>query len=142
MTDSDSSEQSVLLKTDVLGRRRTSKKQRDEILDAFETGALSGPDFARVHGINYQTFATWRQKRRKERGEYPPSHLKEVSPESEPASTTTTKGFTLIEAVVEDEAREALTIELPGGSRTRVHNESQMALLAELLKRLQPSSSC
>lgn len=123
-----------------MGRRRTSKKQRDEILDAFEAGALSGPDFARVHGLNYQTFATWRQKRRKERGEYSPSNLKEDS--SKPETAPIPETFTLIEAVVEGEAREALTIELPGGSRVRVQNQSQMTLLAELLKRLQPSSSC
>lgn len=140
MIDSDSNQQPVLLKTDVLGRRRTSKKQRDEILDAYEAGALSGPDFARVHGINYQTFATWRQKRRQERGEYPASNLKEGS--SKPKTDPTSSAFTLIEAIVEDETREALIIELPGGSRARIHNESQMTLLADLLKRLQPSSSC
>ena len=65
MTDSDVQEKVQLLKTDALGRVRTTREQREAILDAFETGALSGPEFAQVHGINYQTFATWRQKRRR-----------------------------------------------------------------------------
>ncbi|MCF6312677.1 MAG: hypothetical protein L3J39_09530 [Verrucomicrobiales bacterium] len=65
MTDSDLKEKAQLLKTDRLGRVRTPRDQRDAILDAFETSALSGIEFAQVHGIKYQTFATWRQKRRR-----------------------------------------------------------------------------
>lgn len=68
MTDSDSAGDSAFLKTDALGRTRTTKEQRIAILDAFDQSGLSGPDFARVHGIKYQTLATWRQKRRKEQG--------------------------------------------------------------------------
>ena len=51
MTDSDSSGGTELVKTDVMGRLRTTRKQREAFLDAFDKGGLSGPDFARVHGI-------------------------------------------------------------------------------------------
>lgn len=45
-----------LLKSDRLGRTRFTEEQRDAFLDAYEEGALSGPEFARVHGLKYQTF--------------------------------------------------------------------------------------
>ncbi len=69
MTDGDSAGEASFVKTDTLGRIRTTREQREALLDAFEAGGLSGPEFTRIHGINYQTFATWRQKRRRERGE-------------------------------------------------------------------------
>ena len=36
-----------------------------ELLAEYERSGLSGPAFARVTGINYQTFAWWRQEQRK-----------------------------------------------------------------------------
>jgi|GEM_PF-4125838 len=58
-------------KTDVFGRVRISKEHREALLDAFENGGTSGLAFARTHGVNYQTFASWIQKRRRERDSYP-----------------------------------------------------------------------
>lgn len=145
MTDNDRADQSTLIKTDALGRVRTTKEQREALLDAFEAGGLSGPDFVRVHGINYQTFATWRQKRKRERGEYEDSS---ADGGYEPGS------FTLIEAEVpdlhaDDEASEEISIsstplcvELPCGALVRIRDASSIALAVELIKELVRLRSC
>jgi transposase len=58
----------AILKTDVLGRVRTSRERREHLLDEFERSGLSGQKFAALVGIKYPTFATWAQKRRRQRG--------------------------------------------------------------------------
>ena len=55
--------QPVLLKTDVLGRVKHSREQRERILDEYERSGVSGPKFAALAGVKYQTFATWLQRR-------------------------------------------------------------------------------
>ena len=60
----------TVLKRDLLGRVTTPKAQREALLDAFERSGLKGTSFARIAGVNYQTFASWIQKRRRERGDY------------------------------------------------------------------------
>ena len=60
-----------LLKTDVLGRVRVKKARRDVLLDEFERGGTSAQAFAKRVGIKYQTFASWVQKRRRARKQYP-----------------------------------------------------------------------
>ena len=45
------SESEHLLKTDVLGRTRMSRAQREAILDAFESSGMTGQAFALQHGI-------------------------------------------------------------------------------------------
>jgi hypothetical protein len=55
----------VVIKADVLGRVRTSRERREQLLDEFEKSGLTGQKYAAVVGINYQTFATWAQKRRR-----------------------------------------------------------------------------
>ncbi len=60
-----------VLKTDVLGRVRTPRARQEALLDEFERSGVSGAKFAELAGINYQTFATWAQRRSKR----PPRHL-------------------------------------------------------------------
>ena len=55
----------AILKTDVLGRVKTPKERREQLLDEFEKSGLTGQKFAALVGIKYQTFATWAQKRRR-----------------------------------------------------------------------------
>lgn len=65
MTDGDMTEGSaVVLRQDRAGRVRRSAAQRAEILGEFDRSGLSGPQFARVSGLSYQTLATWLKKRR------------------------------------------------------------------------------
>ena len=49
----------IILKTDGLGRVRTSLAQREALLDAFERSGLSGMQFAALHGLKYPSFANW-----------------------------------------------------------------------------------
>jgi len=59
--------ESVILKTDRLGRVRTPLAQRDALLDAFERSGLSGMKFAALHGVKYPSFANWVQQRKRHR---------------------------------------------------------------------------
>ncbi len=60
----------VVLKQDVLGRVKTPAARREQLLDEFERSGLPGQKFAELTGIKYQTFATWAQKRRRQRGDF------------------------------------------------------------------------
>lgn len=120
MTDSDDDRRNQLLKIDTRGRIRSTQKQRDAVLDAYEASGLSGPDFCRVHGFKYQTFATWRQKRRESREG---DNLK---------ATAATETVTLLEASAE-ELSGSLRIDLPGGARIEVCDRNQSRLAAQLL---------
>ena len=68
--DSPAAEPSQLLKTDVLGRTRMCRAQREAILDTFEASGMSGQAFALQHGIKIQTFASWIQKQKCARGNF------------------------------------------------------------------------
>jgi transposase len=43
-------------------------ERREALLDEFERSGVSAMAFAKMAGVNYATFANWRQKRRKARG--------------------------------------------------------------------------
>src|SRR5690348_11063090 len=70
----------VVLKQDVLGRVRTPKARREQLLDEFERSGLPGLKFAELAGIKYQTFATWAQTRRRQRGDYAAGKVKATKP--------------------------------------------------------------
>ena len=122
-----------LVKSDVLGRMRTTKEQREALLDAFEEGGLSGPDFARVHGVNYQTFASWRQNRRRLRNDSP---LATSAPKPKSQSL---QSFTLIEASLDqgDDDEEPLVLELPGEIRLVIANPTQVTLAVAFINHWQ-----
>ena len=54
----------IILKSDRRGRLRFTPEQRLALLDAYDASGLSGPKFAQLHGVNYQTFAGWFQRKR------------------------------------------------------------------------------
>jgi hypothetical protein len=117
-----------IFKTDARGHIRMPVERREALLDEFEKSGLSGAKFARLAGIHYGTFATWAQRRRKERA------ASGTAPGSGPVR--------LIEATVEGATRTetgsmadagGLVIELPGGGRVRVESPMQLRLAAELL---------
>jgi cobalamin biosynthesis protein CbiD len=86
---------------------------------------LSGPEFSRVHGINYQTFATWSQKRNRAR-------------KSNIAGTTATaaQSITLVEAVAAERPSATVSVDLPGGCRVQIDSHQQLRLVAGLLAEL------
>jgi DNA-binding transcriptional regulator YiaG len=55
------------LRTDA--RVRVPAERRNELLDEFERSGISAMRFAKMAGINYATFANWRQKRRQARAQ-------------------------------------------------------------------------
>jgi hypothetical protein len=119
----------TILKTDVLGRVKTPAARREQLLDEFERSGLTGQKFAEVVGIKYQTFATWAQKRRRQRGADP--------------AVKRPKQLRWLEAVVEegqssgDKNPLALVLELPGGAKVQITDAKQAELAAVLLRALQ-----
>lgn len=128
-----------LLKTDVLGRVRVKKARRDVLLDEFERGGTSAQAFAKLVGIKYQTFASWVQKRRRARKQYPPAA------KALPSAPTTAGALRLVEAVAEpavSKETETLIVHLPVGARVEVRDARQAVLAAELLKALAAARPC
>ena len=54
MTDMNETTE-VIMKTDRRGRLRYTAQQKQAFLEAFESSGLSGPQFAALHGVHYQT---------------------------------------------------------------------------------------
>ena len=128
MTNTTPTEEAVI-KTDVIGRVRTSRERREQLLDEFERSGLSGQKFAALAGIKYPTFATWAQKRRRASGAYPAKV---------PARRTDKVKW--LEAVVEAAkpagGKSSLVLELPGGAKAEINDIQQVAWAAELLRAL------
>jgi len=134
MTEAGSSTDSTLIKTDSLGRMRTSPERRELLLREFERSGLSGAAFAAMIGINYQTFAGWRQKRARGR-------KSGMAPRVRAQAT-----LRLIEAVVAvkpdtTRSEDRLIIHLPGDARMELSHADQLPLMSALLKSLQTSGS-
>jgi hypothetical protein len=113
-----------VIKTDVLGRKRTSAAHREKLLGEFDQSGLSTKKYAELIGIKYQTLATWLQKRRQQ--------TKLPMPPVEPGKW--------LEAVVESAAGRrsgaGLVLTLPGGVRMEVADEQQAVLAAVLIRTL------
>ncbi len=109
-----------MLKTDTQGRVLTPAKDREALLDAFEESGMSGAAFARLHGIRYTTFASWRRARR----------LRHHAPEPNEV------GFQEITLESEQRPGPALTVELPGGGRFKLERADQLPMAKALLRYL------
>ena len=130
-----------VLKQDARGRVRVPVERREALLEEFEGSGMSGAQFARLAGIKYVTFASWVQKRRRQRAAL-------TAAESGPSGDPVIGGGSIrfVEAaLVEGSRRElhsrvvsgqGLLIELPGGSRMRVESPIQVDMAAELLSRI------
>lgn len=115
----------MVLKSDKAGRVQTPVQRQVELVREFERSGLSGPRFAELAGVKYQTFATWR-RRHGGRGA-----AREQSKPARPVFLEVTA------APARPAAEEAsLEITLPGGARANLHDERQVPLLAALLKAL------
>lgn len=114
-----------LLKMDAVGRVRTPRAKREEILDQFEGSGVSGVEFAELAGIKYPTLASWVQRRRRERG----GRGRRAKPSGE---------VRFVEAMVErpDAGPDPLEVELPGGARLRIAGPEQVPLAVQLIRGL------
>ena len=128
MTDMQKSD-AAILKTDGRGRVRTPAARRESLLDEFERSGLSGPKFAALAGIKYQTFAAWSARRRKLNG-----NKVSVKPAHQ---------VRWLEAVVDQAQRStgpkalSLLVQLPGGARIELVDAEQAPLAAALLRSLE-----
>ena len=131
-----------VLKTDVLGRVKTPRARQEVLLDEFERSGVSGQKFAALIGVNYQTFATWVQRRRRTLGKYPPRAKPRIAPRAGAGGP-----LRLLEAVMENASASTvedgpLCLQLPGGARVEIHDARQALLAAELLRALATARSC
>jgi len=117
MTEADQ-----LLKVDVAGRVWTPRARRDALLDEFERGGTPATEFARRVGIKYPTFASWVQKRRRQKAAG--GGAKAIEP------------LRWMEALVGGGAAPALCVHLPGGARMEIGDAAGAALAAQLLRAL------
>jgi DNA-binding transcriptional regulator YiaG len=142
MDEAEATERAGILKRDALGRVTMSQRQREAMLDAFERSGLKAAQFARAAGVNYQTFASWVQRRRHERGEY--ARKPEVAPaalrlvEAVVAAPDASHGEDACEArtVIGTATGVPLEVQLPGGARMLVRDTAQVPLVAQLLRAL------
>ena len=105
---------------------QTPVARHERLLDEFERSGLSGPKYAALAGIKYQTLAGWARKRRGRRDGSRTSLVKPV------------EAGRWLEAVVEQvqNPAAALVLHLPGGVRVEVADGKQVALAAVLVRAL------
>lgn len=116
-----------VLKADVLGRVRTPPERREALLDEFEKSGMSGAKFAQFIGIKYSTWASWVQKRGRQRkargasGERVPMRFVEAMVPTEKTAPST-------------DCRSTLRLHFPGGAHLAIADRPQALLAAELLR--------
>ena len=105
-----------VLKSDTLGRVHTPKARREALLEEFERSGVSGKKFAAMVGVNYQTFASWVQKRSEARRR----HTVAV-PQKPMIDVPASEALRLVEAVIADDhvqeagaSEPSLCVRLPG----------------------------
>lgn len=129
-----------ILKTDKRGRVRSTLDQRLAVLEQMERSGLSGPQFARVAGIPYQTLATWRQRHKKAGQSQPPAVR--LTPAEAGAGPCRSIRLVEVAAAAEPATSARLRIDLPGGASTVVADRAQAALAAALIQALEVATSC
>jgi hypothetical protein len=122
-----------IIKTDCIGRIRVSCEHREKLLDTFESSGMSGQKFAEHCGVKYTTFASWIQKRRRERNEYPTKH---AAPPESLLQSLAEVSLAEVELVPIKATNEGLSIELPGGARMILDHPAQAPLAAALIYNL------
>lgn len=124
MTSDLESPEIEILKTDRLGRVQRSREEVDTILDAFEASAMSGAEFARQHGLNYPSFASWRSRRRKEQ--------KRHADQSDPQGSS----FTFFEVAAESCPQDSITIEFADQIKLKVATVAQVKIASALIREM------
>ena len=125
--DSSSNSDSLILKTDAVGRVKTPLERREFLLAEFSRSGLSGKQFAKLSGIKYSTFTYWLQRRK---------HKAQGST-STPAEA---QQVSWLEAVVEQPSSskaQGLLLHLPGGVRAELTSSRHIDLAAALVRALE-----
>lgn len=117
-----------IIKCDRKGRLRYTAECKQELIEAYEASGLSGPKFAELHGVKYQTLVSWLKKRRRAGAggqalvAFVPAEL-----EHEPRGHAGTLPVELL---------------LPDGMRLVVHAAGQVELAVRIIRELQSSRPC
>ena len=114
----------IILKSDASGRVLVPVERQVELVREFERSGLSGPRFAEIAGMKYQTFAA----RRRRHGTPPPTR-QPGAPSVQPPGTAS-----WLEATVEPAGETSIVVRPPGGATMELSHSGQAALAAELLK--------
>lgn len=114
-----------LLRQDTRGRVRTSRERRAALLSEFDRSGVSAARFARMAGINYQTFAGWLQGRRRAVGESGP-----------PARRKKSVRWIELGAPAGSASATPLRVQLPGGASIEITAPGQLPAAAALLREL------
>lgn len=112
-----------LVRSDRRGRLRYTSGQREALLNAYDSSGLSGPKFAALHGVKYQTFAAWLQRRKRSD---PAAGL--------PAPDRVT--LVQIEAPMPSGHDDGLRLRFPGGIEIHVASRTAVPLAAALIREL------
>lgn len=121
-----------IAQADRCGRLRYSTEQKTALIEAYQSSGLSGPRFAQLHGVNYQTLASWLRKCRK-----PPGPI--------PTSKSAFGLLSLVPAELHDgpsAVARPLAIVLPGGIRFEVSDPTHAPIAAAMIRELQSQSPC
>lgn len=116
-------------RTDRLGRVRTPRERREELLAEYESSGLSQAAFARRAGVRYPTFAHWVQERRRAGGG-----------EADPLKPARTPRFVELRLPSAPRAPSAapavpeLSVTLPDGVVVRGAEPSVLAVLVRALR--------
>lgn len=115
----------MILKRDAGGRVVVPVQRQIELVREYERSGLSGPKFAAMAGLKYQTFATWRRKH----GTEPPLRSRSVA-EGSPVRVA------WLEAELSPNVSSVggIALLLPGGARVEITRPEQAALAAQLVK--------
>ena len=109
----------TIIKSDRIGRPHYSKEFKAEVLAGYDASGMGAPAFAERCGVKYPTFAGWLAKRRREKS-VPPA---------------TAQSF-LIAEVAENTPGDSVRITLPGGAAAEFTAQSQVPLVAALIRAL------
>jgi transposase-like protein len=120
-----------LVKADRRGRLRYSPEQRSALVDAYQSSGLSGPRFAAIHGVAYQTLAGWLLKRKKS--------ARLARPASQQSAF-----LSLVAAELEAPPPSGAPMEiiLPGGAKLAITAPGHIPLAAALVRELANSRPC
>lgn len=117
------SKEAIILKSDAGGRVLVPLEQQVELVREYERSGLSGPKFAEMAGVKYQTFATWRRKH----GSQPPTRQPRMSSPPIPSASW-------LEATVEPAGETSILVRLPGGATMELSHPGQASLAVQLLR--------
>lgn len=115
---------SEILRSDTRGRVWRSRQQREQLLEEFDRSGLSGPKFAALTGLKYQTLAGWLMRRKRGKQMTVPSA----------ACPSPVQWFETIIDKTPAAASSALIVRLPSGATIEVAAVSQAPLAGAVLR--------